>query len=32
VFTIHNLNYGADLIKEAMTYSQASTTVSRTVP
>ena len=30
VFTIHNLNYGADLIKEAMTYSQASTTVSRT--
>ena len=30
VFTIHNLNYGAELIKEAMTYSQASTTVSRT--
>ena len=30
VFTIHNLNYGAGLIKEAMTYSQASTTVSRT--
>lgn len=30
VFTIHNLNYGKELIKEAMTYSQASTTVSRT--
>ena len=30
VFTIHNLNYGAELIQEAMTYSQASTTVSRT--
>jgi starch synthase len=30
VFTIHNLNYGAPLIKEAMTYSQVSTTVSRT--
>ena len=30
VFTIHNLNYGAELIQEAMTYSQAATTVSRT--
>ena len=30
VFPIHNLNYGAALLKEAMTYSQASTTVSRT--
>jgi glycogen synthase len=30
VFTIHNLNYGANLIAEAMSYSQRATTVSRT--
>ena len=30
VFTIHNLNYGANLVGEAMTYSQRATTVSRT--
>ena len=30
VFTIHNMNYGAELIKEALTYSQVGTTVSRT--
>jgi starch synthase len=30
VFTIHNLNYGAELIQEAMSYSQIGTTVSRT--
>lgn len=30
VFTIHNLNYGAELIEEAMSFAQVSTTVSRT--
>ena len=30
VFTIHNMNYGAGLIAEAVTYSQRVTTVSRT--
>ena len=30
VFTIHNLNYGAGLVGEAMAYSQRATTVSRT--
>jgi starch synthase len=30
VFTIHNMNYGANLIAEAVAYSQRTTTVSRT--
>ena len=30
IFTIHNLDFGQDLIREAMDYSQIGTTVSRT--
>jgi len=30
VFTIHNMNYGANLIAEAVAYSQRATTVSKT--
>jgi starch synthase len=30
VFTIHNMNYGANLIAEAVSYSQRTTTVSKT--